>query len=114
MSTVNFINNDRFAIIQAGGKQHRVSEGLLLKIERTNKHEGELIEINEVVAISEANNFTPGKPFVPNAKVVLEILKQDRDDKVLIFKKKRRKNYQRLNGHRQSFDLVKVKSISVK
>ena len=94
-----------FAIFQTGGKQYRVQTGDVIKVEKLNG-EGK-VEFDQVLMIGDK----VGTPFVAGAKVVAEILEQKRDDKVLVFKKKRRQNYRRTRGHRQYLTVLKITDI---
>ena len=94
-----------FAIFQTGGKQYRVSEGDIVKVEKLNAT-GE-VSFDQVLMVADK----VGNPFVEGAKVVAEVVEQTRDDKVLVFKKKRRQNYRRTAGHRQYITVLKIKSI---
>lgn len=102
-----------FAIISSGGKQYKVSENTILTVNKLNGSAGENIEINDVLFASDGKEFTVGEPLINGAKVNLEIIKQDRDRKILIFKKKRRKNFRRKNGHRQDMTFLQVKSLNI-
>ena len=102
-----------FAIISSGGKQYKVSENTILTVNKLNGSAGENIEINDVLFASDGKEFTVGEPLISGAKVNLEIIKQDRDRKILIFKKKRRKNFRRKNGHRQDMTFLQVKSLNI-
>ena len=94
-----------FAIFQTGGKQYRVSEGDIVKVEKLNATGS--VEFDQVLMVGDK----VGTPFVDGAKVVAEIIEQKRDDKILVFKKKRRQNYRRTAGHRQFITVLKIKSI---
>ena len=102
-----------FAIISSGGKQYKVSENTILTVNKLNGSAGENIEINDVLFASDGKEFTVGETLINGAKVNLEIIKQDRDRKILIFKKKRRKNFRRKNGHRQDMTFLQVKSLNI-
>ena len=95
------------AIFQTGGKQYKVASGDVLKIEKIAGEAGKEVVFNEVLAIDE----TVGTPLVAGASVKATVLKQARDAKIIVFKKKRRQNYRRKNGHRQSITLVKITEI---
>ena len=94
-----------FAIFQTGGKQYRVTEGDIVKVEKLNATGS--VEFDQVLMVGDK----VGNPFVEGAKVVADIVEQTRDDKVLVFKKKRRQNYRRTAGHRQYISVLKIKSI---
>ena len=101
-----------FAIIQTGGKQYKVKASEILKIEQLENLKPESkIEFNEILAYGDDKNIEVGSPLVKGAKVEAELLKNDKNKTILIFKKRRRKNSRRKNGHRQLFSLVKIKKI---
>ena len=101
-----------YALIKTGGKQYRVSTGDKIRIEKLAGAVGETISFGEVLLIG-GDNVVVGKPLVSGAKVTGEILAQDRDKKVIVFKFKRRKNYRRKRGHRQPFTEVKITNVAV-
>ena len=96
-----------YAVIKTGGKQYRVTSGDVLKVEKLAGEEGKEIVFNEVLALGD----TIGTPLVAGASVKATVLKQARDAKVIVFKKKRRQNYRCKNGHRQSVTIVKITDI---
>lgn len=96
-----------YAVIKTGGKQYKVASGDVLKIEKLDAQEGAEIIFNEVLAVNEK----VGTPLIKDASVKALVLGQGRDKKVIIFKKKRRQNYRRKNGHRQSITTVKILDI---
>ena len=101
-----------FAIIQTGGKQYRVKASEILKIEQLeNLNPESKIEFNEVLAYGDDKNIEVGSPLVKGAKVEAELLKNGKNKTILVFKKRRRKNSRRKNGHRQLFSLIKIKKI---
>ena len=101
-----------FAIIQTGGKQYKVKASEILKIEQLENLKPESkIEFNEILAYGDDKNIEVGSPLVKGAKVEAELLKNDKNKTILIFKKRRRKNSRRKNGHRQLFSLIKIKKI---
>ena len=102
-----------FAIISSGGKQYKVSENTILTVNKLSGTAGDNIEISDVLFASDGKEFSVGEPLIDGAKVNLEIIKQDRDRKILIFKKKRRKNFRRKNGHRQDMTFLQVKSLNI-
>jgi len=102
-----------FAVIKSGGKQHKAVVDGVLKLEKLEGEAGSEIILNEVMMIgAEGKSLLIGTPLVKGASVTVEVLKQYRDDKIIIFKKKRRQHYRRKTGHRQSVTLVRVKNIS--
>jgi len=102
-----------FAIISSGGKQYKVSENTVLTVNKLAGNPGDKITIDEVLFASDGKEFNLGDPQIKGAKVDAEIVKQDRDRKILVFKKKRRKNYRRMNGHRQDITFLKVTSMNI-
>ena len=96
-----------YAVIKTGGKQYKVASGDVVKIEKIAGEEGKEVVFNEVLALDE----TVGTPLVSGASVKALVVKQAKDAKVIIFKKKRRHNYRRKNGHRQFVTLVKITDI---
>lgn len=94
-----------FAIFQTGGKQYRVQAGDTIKVEKINA-ENE-IEFDKVLMVGDK----VGNPYVDGARVIATVVEQKRDDKVLVFKKKRRQNYRRTRGHRQYITVLKIKEI---
>ncbi|MCL4874699.1 50S ribosomal protein L21 [bacterium] len=100
-----------YAVIKTGGKQYRVSEGDVLNVEKLSGEPGARIELSDVLAVGEGESIKVGAPRVEGAVVVAEILTQDRDKKVIIYKKKRRKGYDKRQGHRQPFTSIKIQEI---
>ena len=100
-----------YAVIQTGGKQYRVSQGDLITIEKLEGAAGDRVEIASVLMIAEGNRVTVGQPRLAHARVVGTIVRQERGPKVLIYKHKRRKGYQKKQGHRQSQTLLRVSEI---
>ena len=97
-----------YAVIKTGGKQYKVAAGDVIKVEKLAGEEGSELVFNEVLALGDK----VGKPFVEGASVKATVLKQAKADKVIIFKKKRRQNYRRKNGHRQNVTIVKIAEIA--
>jgi len=104
-----------FAVIQTGGKQYKVKASDILKIEKLkdSKPESKIV-FNEVLAYGDDKNLEVGSPLVKGAKVEAELVKNDKNKTILIFKKRRRQNSRRKNGHRQQYSLVKIKKIFAK
>lgn len=100
--------HDMFAVIKTGGKQYKVAENDVIEVEKLDAEEGATIAFDTVLAVGS----TIGAPTVPGATVSAEVLSQFRDKKIIIFKKKRRQNYRRKNGHRQSLTRVRITGIS--
>ncbi len=99
------------AVILTGGKQYRVQEGDILEIEKIPVEAGRPFEFSKVLLIAEGDNVTVGTPFIPKAGVRAEVVEHHKGDKVLIFKKKRRKQYRRFKGHRQELAKVRITEI---
>jgi large subunit ribosomal protein L21 len=100
-----------YAVIESGGKQHRVIEGETLKLEKIEKATGETIEFDKVLMIG-GDDLKIGTPLVAGAKVTAEVVTQGRHKKIKIIKFNRRKHYRKETGHRQWFTEVKITSIS--
>ncbi len=104
-----------FAIIQTGGKQYKVKASDILKIEKLKNSKPESkIEFNEVLAYGDDRQLEVGSPLVKGAKVEAELMKNSKNRTILIFKKRRRQNSRRKNGHRQQYSLIKIKKIFAK
>ena len=99
-----------FAVIKTGGKQYRVAADDKLKIEKVAGEPGDIIELGEVLVVG-GDNLTLGNPTVAGATVAAEVVAQGRNDKVIAFKKRRRKNSRRKRGHRQEFTLIRITEI---
>ncbi len=101
-----------FAIVETGGKQYRVAPGEKIIVEKLTGDAGAKVSLEKVLLVKpEQGEVSFGAPFVSGAKVEAEIIKTFRDDKVIIFKKRRRQNSRRKQGHRQSQTLLKILSI---
>ncbi|OUX47044.1 MAG: 50S ribosomal protein L21 [Candidatus Pelagibacter sp. TMED275] len=101
-----------FAVIQTGGKQYKVKTNDILKIEKLSDiKDDKKIEFSNILACGDENNFEVGSPTVSGAKVEAELIKNGKNRTVLIFKKRRRKNSRRKNGHRQQYSLIQIKKI---
>jgi large subunit ribosomal protein L21 len=100
-----------YAVIETGGQQFRVKEGDLLKVEKLTGEIGDKIELDKVLFLRTETDTKVGSPYVEGAKVVGEIVDQNRHRKVIVFKFKRRKGFKRLRGHRQAFTALKIASI---
>jgi large subunit ribosomal protein L21 len=99
-----------FAVIKTGGKQYRVAADDLLKVEKVKGEPGEIVQFGEVLVVG-GDNVAVGEPTVAGASVAAEVLEQGRGEKVIAFKKRRRKNSRRKRGHRQEFTLLRVTEI---
>ena len=101
-----------YAVIESGGKQHRVEPGEVLQLEKLDIAEDETVDFDKVMMIGEGDKVEIGTPYVKGGKVTAEVLGHGRGDKVTIIKMRRRKNYRRKAGHRQYFTEVEIKEIS--
>ncbi|HBO84392.1 MAG: 50S ribosomal protein L21 [Deltaproteobacteria bacterium GWC2_42_11] len=101
-----------YAVIKTGGKQYKVSEGDVIKVEKLCGDVGSQIEIKDVLMIGAGEGAKIGSPVVANAKVVAEIVASGKAKKVIAFKKKRRKGFDKKIGHRQEFTSIKIKEIT--
>ena len=101
-----------FAVIQTGGKQYKVKTGEIIKIEKLQNSKPETkVEFKEVLAYGDEKNIELGLPTISGAKVEADLLKNSKNRTILIFKKRRRKNSRRKNGHRQQFSLIRINKI---
>ena len=101
-----------YAVIQTGGKQYKVKAGEILKVEKLQESRPESsVDFNEVLAYGDDNNIEIGTPMIQGAKVEANLIKNSKNRTVLIFKKRRRKNSRRKNGHRQQYSLIRINKI---
>ena len=101
-----------YAVILAGGKQHRVKEGELLSVEKIESAPGSEVQFDKVLMVVNGEQVTIGQPFVAGATVAAEVVQQYRGEKVRIIKFRRRKHYMRRMGHRQYYTQVKIVKIN--
>ncbi|MCC6720102.1 MAG: 50S ribosomal protein L21 [Acetobacteraceae bacterium] len=101
-----------FAVIRTGGKQYRVQPDMVLKVEKLEAEAGSSITFTDVLAVGGEGSMTIGAPTVAGASVVATVVAQDRLDKIVIFKKRRRQNSRRKNGHRQNVTVLRVSAIN--
>ena len=102
-----------YAVIRTGGKQYRVTPGQTIRLEKLEGEPGSRLQLGEVLVVENDGTFQAGSPLLKNAKVEATVLEHDRADKIIVFKKKRKKQYRRTRGHRQSFTAVRIESITV-
>ncbi len=100
-----------YAVIRIGGKQYKVFEGDLIRVEKIEEEIGKEMEINEVLMIANGERVEVGRPFLPQAKVIGEIVEKDRAKKIIVFKFRRRKGYRKKIGHRQYYIALRIKKI---
>lgn len=101
-----------FAVVKTGGKQYKVASGDVIKVEKLEAEAGATVELDQVLMVGDEAKITVGAPIVSGAKVAFEVLEQTKGPKVIIFKKRRRKNSRRTRGHRQSITVLRVTGIT--
>ena len=101
-----------YAVIKSGGKQHKVSEGEEILLEKISLDEGEIIEFSEVLAVNKDGTLNLGKPLLEGAIVKGKVINHLKTKKITVIKMKRRKDYRKKQGHRQNLTKVKIESIS--
>lgn len=100
-----------YAIVDLAGKQFVVEEGKKILVDRLPQAEGETVSIDQVLLVSDNGNLKVGAPTVAGSSVEAKVLSHTKGDKVLVFKKKRRKGYRKLNGHRQQLSMISIEKI---
>jgi len=101
-----------FAVIRTGGKQYKVASGDVIRVERLVAEAGSAIQLDEVLMVGDGGTVAVGTPLVADASVTAEVVAQDRGPKIIVFKKKRRQNYRRKNGHRQDLTVLRITGIN--
>ena len=102
-----------YAVIRSGGKQYRVAPGQTIRLETVAGEVGAKVELGDVLLVENEGNIQLGSPLIANAKVQATVLEHDRAKKILVFKKKRKKQYRRTQGHRQDYTAVRIDNIIV-
>lgn len=100
-----------FAVIRTGGKQYKVTKDQIILVEKLEVEAGETVKLEDVLLVTDGDKTTVGSPVIKGASVTAEVVEQMRDEKVIIFKKKKRQNYRRKKGHRQHLTVLKIKDI---
>jgi large subunit ribosomal protein L21 len=100
-----------FAVLRTGGKQYRVTPEDVIQVERLTAEAGESIELDDVLAIGDGDAVSLGQPVLEGARVAATVVEHTRGKKILVFRKKRRKNYRRKRGHRQDLTLLRIDEI---
>jgi large subunit ribosomal protein L21 len=100
-----------YAIVQTGGKQYKVEAGDQVKVEKLKGEPGDKVDFDKVLAIGSSEGINLGQPFIKDASVTATIIRTARDRKIIVFKKKRRKAYDKRQGHRQWYTLLKIQGI---
>lgn len=103
-----------YAVVKTGGKQYRVSKDDVIVVEKLAADTGSSVELDQVLMLDDGKDAQIGTPLVDGARVAATVLDQARNDKVIIFKKKRRKDYKRLKGHRQQVTILRITDILAK
>ncbi|MFN5347369.1 MAG: 50S ribosomal protein L21 [Bacteroidota bacterium] len=101
-----------YAIVNIAGQQFKVSQDAPVFVHRLDANEGDSVSFDQVLLVDNNGSVKVGAPTVSGAKVTAKVLAHVKGDKVLVFKKKRRKGYQKMNGHRQSFTKIQIESIT--
>ncbi|NLM04642.1 MAG: 50S ribosomal protein L21 [Clostridiales bacterium] len=101
-----------YAIIKTGGKQYRVQEGDILFVEKLDAAEGDVVTIEDILAISNEGKLTIGEPLLEGAKVEAKVLEQGKAKKIIVFKYKPKKNYRKKQGHRQPYTKLLIEKIN--
>jgi large subunit ribosomal protein L21 len=102
-----------YAVIKSGGKQYRVAPGQTIRLEKVAGEVGAKIELGNILLVENDGNVQVGSPLIANAKIEATVIEHDRAKKILIFKKKRKKQYRRTQGHRQDYTAVRIDNIIV-
>lgn len=102
-----------YAVIKTGGKQHRVSEGDVVAVEKITGDKGDAVVFDQVLMVEKEGDIRIGRPVVEGAKVTGEIISQTKAAKLIVFKMKKRKGYHKKNGHRQLLTSMKIREISI-
>ncbi len=100
-----------YAIVEISGKQYKAESNKFIYVDKLSGNDGDQIDFDKVLLLDNEGQITVGAPLIEGAKVAAKILTQVKDDKVIVFKKKRRKGYQKKNGHRQQYTKVLIESI---
>jgi large subunit ribosomal protein L21 len=101
-----------YAVIRTGGKQYRVAKDDVISVEKLAGEPGSTVSLSDVLMVGEGEEATTGTPLVAGAAVSATVVEHKRGDKVIIFKKKRRHNYRRKNGHRQAITVLRIDAIT--
>ena len=101
-----------YAVFETGGKQHKVTEGEIIRVEKLDAEPGSEIVFDKVMMVKTDDDIMIGEPYVESASVKAEVIEQGKDKKIIVFKYKRKKNYQRKQGHRQQYTTLQIKAIA--
>ena len=114
MSSPLMVEMNMYAVIESGGKQHRVEEGEVLQLEKLDAAAGDKVKFDKILLVGEGESVKIGTPYVEGGQVEAKVLKQGRGEKIKIIKFNRRKHFKKQQGHRQSFTEVEITGIKVK
>ena len=101
-----------YAVIKTGGRQYKVEPGQIVRVGKLEAQVGETVSLTEVLLVKDGESLKTGTPLLEGAAVTATVVVQDRDKKIIVFKKKRRQGYQKKQGHRQDFTEIKVTAIN--
>jgi len=102
-----------YAVVKTGGKEYRISKGDIIRVEKLKGTVGDHVNLKEVLMVSQEDQIQVGSPYLSNAVIMGEIIQEIKGKKVLTYKMKKRKNYRRFKGHRQTYTYLKVNDISL-
>jgi large subunit ribosomal protein L21 len=102
-----------YAVVKTGGKEYRISQGDIFRVEKLKGKVGDQVEVKDVLMVSQEGQVQVGTPFLSNAVIMGEIVQEIKGRKVMTYKMKKRKNYRRFKGHRQTYTYLKVKDINL-
>jgi large subunit ribosomal protein L21 len=102
-----------YAVIKTGGKQYRIAPGQTFRVEKLEGQVGDVVQLDNVLLVSDGDQIKVGKPLLEGAAITAQIVEQDRGKKIVVFKKRRRKSWQKTKGHRQYYTALKVQAITV-
>ncbi len=100
-----------YAVLKTGGKQYKVAVDDVIVVEKLVAEAGDSVDLDEVLMLGDGESSTVGRPVIDGARVTARVLEQKRSDKIIVFKKKRRKNYRRTRGHRQDVTVLRITDI---
>lgn len=104
----------QYAVFKTGGHQYRAKVGDIFPVDKLDGHVGDVVKFDQVLLVNDEQGIQLGKPYLAKAQVEATIKEQKRDDKVLVFKYKRRKNYKKMHGHKQPITVIEIGKISHK
>ena len=100
-----------YAVLKTGGKQYKVAVDDVIVVEKLAAEAGDSVDLDEVLMLGDGESSTVGRPVIDGARVTARVLEQKHSDKIIVFKKKRRKNYRRTRGHRQDVTVLRITDI---